>query len=425
MADERSGRRLRILLSEGSSTSAREAITALAAGGHHVEICDPDPFCLGRFSRLVAKFHRCPPLRDDPAGYLAFVLDLLARRSFDVLLPIHEQGFLFACVAETIAAHVAIALPSFASYKRALGKADFYALLDELALSHPQTAVMHSAAHLAQAARYPCVVKMAYATASRGTWIVKSPADLAGVQTELAACRAFDHVVLLQEFVAGTVEHAQALFDRGALVAAHGYRQIAMGAGGGDAAKESVLRPAVVAHMQAIGARLVWHGALSLDYIWPGDGTSPLYIDCNPRLVEPMSAALAGVDLAGLLVAVSCGAAPRGTEVMTAPRDGVRSHLAMQALLGSAIRTGRRAAVLAQCRDLALARGLFRDSREELTPVRADWVSAVPLAITALALLINPGWGARLAKGRFGNHLLAAETIRLIEQGIAVEPKGG
>src|SRR6185503_19730681 len=81
--------RLRILLSEGSSTSAREAITALGLAGHDIEISDPDPFCLGRFSRFVKRFHRCPPLGSDPEGYLAHVLDRVAGGRFDVLLPIH------------------------------------------------------------------------------------------------------------------------------------------------------------------------------------------------------------------------------------------------------------------------------------------------------------------------------------------------
>jgi len=87
---------MRILLSEGASTSAREAITALGLRGHHVEVCDPDPHCLGRFSRFVRKFHHCPPLGTDPHGYLAFILDLISGGQFDVLLPIHEQGLLFA-----------------------------------------------------------------------------------------------------------------------------------------------------------------------------------------------------------------------------------------------------------------------------------------------------------------------------------------
>jgi hypothetical protein len=39
----------------------------------------------------VKHFHLCPPLRDDPQGYLAFIENLIASRRFDVLLPTHEQ----------------------------------------------------------------------------------------------------------------------------------------------------------------------------------------------------------------------------------------------------------------------------------------------------------------------------------------------
>src|ERR1700741_5440369 len=108
---------LRILIPGGSSTSVREAVTILGLGGHHVEICDPSPWCLARFSRFVRKFHRCPPLRDDPAGYLAFVEALLASTRFDVLLPTHEQGFLFARVVNRLQRRAGLALPAFESYR--------------------------------------------------------------------------------------------------------------------------------------------------------------------------------------------------------------------------------------------------------------------------------------------------------------------
>src|SRR5260370_12979524 len=96
MADSAQVRqRLRVLLSEGNSTSSREAITILGLSGHIVEVCDPSPYSLARFSRFVRKFHRCPGMRNDPAGFLGFVEQLLAAGHFDVLLPIHDQAFLF------------------------------------------------------------------------------------------------------------------------------------------------------------------------------------------------------------------------------------------------------------------------------------------------------------------------------------------
>src|SRR5580765_7323414 len=123
---------LRILIPEGSSTSARETITILGLSGHHVEICDPSPWCLARYSRFVRKFHRCPGLRRDPADFLAFVERLIATGNFDVLLPTHEQGFLFAKLQDRLKGRIAVALPSFESYCAALGKAPFSRLLTRL-----------------------------------------------------------------------------------------------------------------------------------------------------------------------------------------------------------------------------------------------------------------------------------------------------
>ncbi|NVN88486.1 MAG: ATP-grasp domain-containing protein [Rhodopseudomonas sp.] len=406
-------RPLRVLLSEGGSTSAREAITVLGLAGHHVEICDPSPFCLGRFSRFVTKFHRCPGIGADPAGYLAFIERLLREHRFDVVLPIHEQGLLFAKVQGRMARRAGIALPEFANYRIALDKVRFSRLLDELGLPQPRTRIVDSAQALRDAVEFPCVVKSAIGTASRGVWLLRDATGLNEAVRELTDADAFAEEVLVQEFVEGAVEHAQAVLAHGQLLGLHGYRQIAAGAGGGDAIKQSVQRADVRAHIAAIGARLCWHGGLSFDYIQPDDGAPPLYIDCNPRLVEPMSATLAGIDLMDLLLRVSL----RETELVAADgRAGVRSHLAMQALLGCALRGGSRRALLQECFSLTSRRGPYAGSVEELTPARLDWISAVPLIVTAAMLLAAPRVAPRLARKGWGDHLLSPRSIRTIEQ---------
>ena len=144
-----------------------------------MEVCDPDPYCLARFSRFVRKFHRCPPLGSDPQGYLAFILERISGGQFDVLLPIHEQGLLLAKARERIARHVAVALPSFESYLRAHSKLGFSRILSELDLPQPATRVVANASELMQAKRFPMVLKTPIGTASRGTWIVKDDAELA------------------------------------------------------------------------------------------------------------------------------------------------------------------------------------------------------------------------------------------------------
>jgi predicted ATP-grasp superfamily ATP-dependent carboligase len=402
---------LRVLLSEGSSTSAREAITALGLKGHIVEVCDPSAVCLGRFSRFVSKFHRCPGLRDDPAGYLSFVEKLLAERPFDVLLPIHEQGFVFARVKGRFERRVGLALPVFDSYRTAHSKAGFSRLLDELRLPQPATRIVTSPSELRAASRFPCVVKTSIGTASRGIWFVRDEAALTMALQELGTKDAFTDEVLVQDLMAGATEKAQAIFSHGRLLGFHAYRQIAAGAGGGEAIKQSVRRPKVRADVATIGERLGWHGALSGDIIMQDEG-SHLFIDCNPRLVEPMSAYLAGLDLVDLLLRVSRGKTP---EPAPDSREGVRTHLAMQALLGCAARGGTRREIFRECIRVATRREPYADSVEELTPVRGDWIGAVPLAMTALALLVNPKLAGRLSKKGWGAHLLGTESIRLIE----------
>ena len=402
---------LRVLISEGNSTSAREAITILGLSGHRIEVCDPSPFCLARFSRFVRKFHRCPGLRDDPVGFLGFVEGLLAAQYFDVLLPIHEQGFLFARAQQRLVGHVGLALPSFESYRTAHSKAGFSRLLDALGLPQPVTRIVKSADELRAAICFPSVIKTSIGTASRGIWFVRDEADLESALQALNADGAFADEVLVQEFVAGAIEKAQTVFCRGQLIGCHAYRQIAGGAGGGEAIKQSVSRPEVRALLATIGEKLAWHGAFSVDYVLP-DGATPLLIDCNPRLVEPMSAYLAGVDLVGLLLRVSQG---ETSAASPDSREGVRTHLAMQALLGCASRGGTRRDIVSECWRLLTGSGPYADSAEELTPVRLDWISAGPLAMTAIFLLITPKLAVTLATRGWGAHLLDVRSVRLIE----------
>jgi predicted ATP-grasp superfamily ATP-dependent carboligase len=404
---------LRILLSEGSSTSAREAITILGLAGHHVEVCDPSLWCLARYSRFVRKFHRCPRLRTDPAGFLRFVEHLLAAQHFDVLLPTHEQGFLFARVEGRLKGHVGVALPEFESYRAVHSKAGFNRLLDRLDLPQPPTRIVTSDDELRDAIRFPSVVKTSVGTASRGVWFVRDESDLNLALYELDSSRGFADEVLVQDLITGATEKAQSVFCRGELIGFHAYRQVAAGVGGGEAIKESVDRPATRGFLERIGRHLGWHGALSLDYIMPLDSATPLLIDCNPRLVEPFNAYRAGTDLVEILLRASLGERP---QALPESRAGVRTHLAMQALLGVASREGTRRGVICEGWQLLKGSGPYAGSAEELTPVRLDWPSAVPLAMTMAMLLASPKLAHQLARGGFGAHLLDVASIKTIER---------
>lgn len=92
--------------------------------------------------------------------------------------------------------------------------------------------------------------------------------------------------------------------------------------------------------------------------------------------------------------------------------------MGMQSLLGCGLRGGTRRELLGELRRLLAGTGFYANSSEELTPVRLDWVSAVPLMLIALILLVRPRW-ARALPRRFGTHVLSSRSVRLIEQEVA------
>ncbi|BCJ89702.1 phosphoribosylglycinamide formyltransferase 2 [Terrihabitans soli] len=403
-------RRLRILLTEGASTSAREAVTALGLAGHHIEIMDPDVHCISRFSRFVRKVHRCPPIASHPKAYLEFALELSRTGQFDVLLPIHEQGLIFSKALHRIPEGTSIALPAYEAYSTGLDKWTFSQKMRELGMPQPQTRVIDNAADIPDPGT-PFIVKRPMSTASRGVQVVKTKDDAAAARVQTGG----EHgPIIIQDFIDAPLEHAQLLFDHGRFVAMHGYRQIIRGAGGGEALKESVWRLRVKTEMEKFAKALNWHGAISLDYLWKDE--TPYFVDCNPRLVEPMSAHFSGLDLAGLLVRISLGESP---EEAPPSKTGVRTRLSLQALLGAALRHNSRIEIIREIFRFMTASGEYSDSVEELTPVWLDWMSALPCAATGLAVLVYPKTSHILPSRGWGAGLLTAESIRIIRDEIA------
>lgn len=131
-------KRLRVLLSEASSLTAREHLTVLGTAGARVEAMSSDPFALCRWSRWARRLHRCPPPGIDPAGYLQAVSAVLAAGGFDALLPTHEQAWLFAVARDRLPPAAPVALAPAESFARVQSKVAFARLLDELGAPQPR-----------------------------------------------------------------------------------------------------------------------------------------------------------------------------------------------------------------------------------------------------------------------------------------------
>ncbi len=80
---------MRVLLSEASSLTAREHLSALGPSGIQVDVASSSRLAIARFSRWCHHVVRVPRSADNPRGYLAAIAAALRRGRYDALLPAH------------------------------------------------------------------------------------------------------------------------------------------------------------------------------------------------------------------------------------------------------------------------------------------------------------------------------------------------
>src|SRR2546428_3693287 len=145
--------------------------------------------------------------------------------------------------------------------------------------------------------------------------------------------------------------------------------------------------------MAALGARLHWHGALSVDYLFDPETRRPAYIDANPRIGETFNATRSGVNIAELLVAV---ALDRTIAHAVLSQPGVRTHSVVMSLMGAAQRGESRAQLLAECCRALMHEAPYTRSDDEITRPGDDLPSLVPAAYLLMHMILVPRIASRI-----------------------------
>jgi hypothetical protein len=390
---------MRILLTDGSGITSRQCATVLSRRGHHVEALSPDPLCLCAFTRHVRRVHRVPCYGADPYGWLEAAARVHREGRFDVLLPTQEQ---VAVLAREEGAGMATAVPPFPALAAVQDKVSAHATLSRLGLPQPESAVVRD---LSEWDGFPAYVKRPIGTAGSGVRRLTGPGERLGAGWEDEA------ELLVQREAEGPLVMVQSVFAAGTLVAFHACLRVREGARGGAAHKRGTVLPEVREHIRTLGAALGWHGALSADAVLGPDG--PVFIDVNPRLVEPVNALLSGVDLIGPLLDLALG---RPVQPQPEAVPGVRTHQLLLAVLGAAARG--RGAVLAELANAALGRGPYAGGTEELTP-GLDPRALALVSAASLATLARPATWRWFTSGSVTAYALTPDAWRAVTEGQA------
>ncbi len=407
---------LKILMTEGTSLSARQSLYALG-GQHTIDVIDPNPLCQCRFSRFVRRWRRSPHFAKDPADFLRFLAAEIEREAYDVVLPTHEQVYLLSKFRDLLANVAGIALPSFDAMRRMQDKAEFTRTLESLGLPYPETAFATQAADLRHNWSYPFYLKLAHSTAGMGVFHIGDEEELASRIEQLQTDGLLDGDIemLVQQPAKGNQATVQAVFDRGRMVGIHMFDARQLGVGGMSAARTGADHPIVREHVETLGTHLDWHGAMFLDYFYDYDSAQPEYIECNPRIGETVNAWLSGTNLCEQLVRISV-AAP--IEPLTIAKPGQRTQSFFMILLSMAYSGATRWELVKEITKFRFRRELYADSQDELTRIRDDYLSVFPMWGVALQLLASPKRARKIVADTVDNYALpksATEAIDALE----------
>ncbi len=268
-----------VLITGGRAPAALELARVFAAAGHTVFVAESVPFPLARFSRAVRRTFRVPAPKDDPAGFVRALLDLVRAQRIDLLVPTCEELFYVARGHAALAAACAVLAEPLERLRPLHDKWLFAQRAQSSGLCVPRTEVLHSAADVQAAlGRNPDVVlKPVY---SRFAARTRLPPHSARALARVVPSAAEPWVA--QAYVRGRQVCTYSLAHGGRLAAHTAYPAEFTAGQGAAIVFRHIEHPAAQAWVETFVARERFSGQIAFDFIETEAGE--LYaLECNPR----------------------------------------------------------------------------------------------------------------------------------------------
>lgn len=306
MTYSRSGR---ILVLGDNDRAGLTTVRSLGRAGLQVHLVAIEPGAVTRRSRYVQRIHRLGQPLEDPGRFAARLLDLLASRRFDLVLPTSDKTLVpLMPWREQISQHTRFAAPDETGFEATYYKHITLALARRLGIPTPRTRVLRNLADVGRLTDhypFPVVLKPSCSllpghSGRNEVRIVRSEDALQDALPRMLACCP----VLVQEFCRGEGIGVNVLAHEGEVVAAFQHRRLHEPADGGASSyRVSVpLSADLLDAARRFCRELRWTGPAMLEFKQDPATRAAVLMEVNGRLWGSLALAVhAGVDFPRLL----------------------------------------------------------------------------------------------------------------------------
>ncbi|MFK8001988.1 MAG: carbamoylphosphate synthase large subunit [Polyangiales bacterium] len=273
-----------ILLTGGRAAATIELARLFQRGGHRVVVAESFVAPLSDWSRSVDARYRVPRPLQEPAAFVASLIDIVRREAVDLIVPTCEEVFHVAAARDELSLHCDVYCESRARLRRVHSKFEFAQRAKEAGVAVPPTKRIterNALEELVARRGLNLVLKPEFSRFGTNTLI--RPASAAQTR-DLKVDDA--HAWVAQDFARGTPLCTWAVAHQGELRAYSAYR-VTQTAGGAAITFEHTPHAGAREWTERFVRHVGFTGQIAFDFIEEpskdgGDG-EVIGIECNPR----------------------------------------------------------------------------------------------------------------------------------------------
>jgi predicted ATP-grasp superfamily ATP-dependent carboligase len=268
---------------------------------------------VGFSSRWVHEKIRIPHQGREMDACRRFVLDLLKKRPFEMILPLGDEATqVVAGIREEVLQHTKLVLVPYDTFMIFRNKITTMQAAERAGVPIPKTYTppQQSFDEIDREVVYPVLVKPAFSNGARGITYAYNKDEMVRYFGEVTAAYG---PTFVQEFIpqTGLQYKTELLTDpAGEVLGAFSYAKIRYYPpnGGSSTLNQTVDYPELAEHAIRLARSVGWYGMSDFDWIFDERDGTPKLMEINPRVTDTIRIAqLAGIDFFGMLYDMACG----------------------------------------------------------------------------------------------------------------------